>query len=340
MLSRRLLPPLIVVVASVIAAVPPQAADGRVIGRGVSAGGVPLSGLTVDQATSRLQSALGPHLARDVIVRIGARAVRLTAGQAGLRFDPRLTAVRAQHAVADAAPIQGTRGGTLSGEDVPLALSHSRVAVAAFARRVARRSSRPARNATVRITTRRMVVRRARHGRAADAPAAARAIDAALDSPTASRVVRVRLALTRPAVNVNDLRRRYSTVITVDRSNFTLRLFKRLRLKKRYPIAVGMAGLETPAGRYRIQDKQVNPAWHVPNRAWAGSLAGQTIPGGTPQNPLKARWLGIADGVGIHGTAEDWSIGSAASHGCIRMRIADVIDLFRRIPVGTTVLIR
>jgi lipoprotein-anchoring transpeptidase ErfK/SrfK len=101
-----------------------------------------------------------------------------------------------------------------------------------------------------------------------------------------------------------------------------------------------MAGLETPAGTYRLQDKQVNPAWHVPNSAWAGSLAGQVIPGGAPNNPLKARWLGIANGVGIHGTAEDWSIGTRASHGCIRMHVSDVIDLYPRVPVGTTVLIK
>jgi lipoprotein-anchoring transpeptidase ErfK/SrfK len=101
-----------------------------------------------------------------------------------------------------------------------------------------------------------------------------------------------------------------------------------------------MAGLDTPAGRYAIQNKQVNPAWHVPNSPWAGSLAGQVIPGGAPNNPLRARWLGIANGVGIHGTAEDWSIGTRASHGCIRMHVSDVIDLYNRVPVGAPVLIK
>ena len=143
-----------------------------------------------------------------------------------------------------------------------------------------------------------------------------------------------------PKVTYKGLLRKYGTVLTVDRDNFTLRLFKRLKLRKRYGIAVGMAGLETPPGLYAIQDKQVDPAWHVPNSAWAGSLAGQVIPGGAPNNPLKARWLGIANGVGIHGTAEDWSIGTRASHGCIRMHVSDVVDLFPRVPVGTPVLIK
>jgi lipoprotein-anchoring transpeptidase ErfK/SrfK len=142
-----------------------------------------------------------------------------------------------------------------------------------------------------------------------------------------------------PRVTFANLARVYNTVVTIDRNHFKLRLFKGLKFRKGYGIAVGMAGLETPAGRYAIQNKQVNPAWHVPNRSWAGSLAGQVIPGGAPNNPLRARWLGIANGVGIHGTAEDWSIGTRASHGCIRMHVSDVVDLYPRVPVGAPVLI-
>ena len=69
-------------------------------------------------------------------------------------------------------------------------------------------------------------------------------------------------------------------------------------------------------------------------------MDGQSVPGGAPKNPLKARWLGVNGSVGIHGTAEEWSIGTRASHGCIRMRVSDVIDLYRRVPIGATVLIR
>ena len=92
------------------------------------------------------------------------------------------------------------------------------------------------------------------------------------------------------------------------------------------------SGLETPAGLYHIQNKAVDPAWTCPHSAWAGSLAGQVIPGGAPNNPLKARWMGIFDGAGIHGTdpSEYGSIGTAASHGCVGMRIPDVEDLYDR----------
>ena len=77
----------------------------------------------------------------------------------------------------------------------------------------------------------------------------------------------------------------------------------------------------------------------MPNSAWAGSLAGKVIPGGTPENPIKSRWMGIFDGAGIHGTSDDGSIGSAASHGCIRMHIPDVEELYDQVPVGAPVYI-
>ena len=77
----------------------------------------------------------------------------------------------------------------------------------------------------------------------------------------------------------------------------------------------------------------------MPNSPWAGELQGATVEGGSAANPLKARWMGIANGVGIHGTGEDYSIGTRASHGCIRMHVGDVIDLYPRVPVGTPVLL-
>ena len=137
---------------------------------------------------------------------------------------------------------------------------------------------------------------------------------------------------TQPKVTTADLKRKYDTVIVVNRSQFRLRLFKALKPTQTYGIAVGQVGLETPAGQYTIANKAVNPAWHVPNSAWAGKLAGKVIPGDDPTNPIKARWLGIFDGVGIHGTSDDASIGHNASHGCIRMHVPDVEKLYDEVP--------
>ena len=314
-------------------AAPAQAADTRVIGPGVTVRGLDVSGRTVDDAAAQLSGALNTHLTRAVVVRVGAGKYRLSAKRAKLSFDPLLSAKRAWRAGA-------ARPDPNVPVDVAPAVKHSKRAVAGWVAAVRRRATRPARDATVRITLRHIFKRGSRNGVTVDAKALAAAVDLALDDSRAARAFRQPTVPLKPKVTVGQLAARYSTILTVDRSNFKLRLFKRLKAVKTYGIAVGMAGLDTPSGQYSIANKQINPAWHVPNSAWAGSLAGQTIPGGAANNPLKARWLGIAAGVGIHGTAEDWSIGSRASHGCIRMHVADVEDLYPRVPVGTKVLIK
>ena len=336
---RRLLPAIAAVLA-LAAAVPAAAQDEQRIAPGVSAGGVDLSNLTVPEATELLEQRLGPPLTRRVAVHVAGRRFYLTAREARQRFDAERTAKRAYYAGRDNPPSQPQGGGAAPGLVVPLAVRHSRAAVRAFAARVADAVRIHPRNATVRITVRRMIRRRARAGRALDAGALARDVDAAWDDPAARHKLLPRRTRIPARVNANDLAELYETVLTVDRSSFKLRLFKRLRHARTYEIAVGAAGVETPRGLYRITSRQVNPAWHVPRRPWAGALAGKVIPGGAPNNPLKARWLGITNGVGIHGTAEEWSIGSRASHGCIRMRVADVKRLYDRVPLGTRVLIR
>jgi lipoprotein-anchoring transpeptidase ErfK/SrfK len=139
-------------------------------------------------------------------------------------------------------------------------------------------------------------------------------------------------------VTTSEVADKYPTYMVVNRSNFTLTLYKNLKEEKQYTVAIGAQGFDTPTGLYHIQDKQVDPVWSVPDSAWAGDLAGQTIPAG-PDNPLKARWMGIFDGAGIHGTTDTASLGSAASHGCVRMAIPDVIDLYDRVDVGTPIYI-
>ena len=82
----------------------------------------------------------------------------------------------------------------------------------------------------------------------------------------------------------------------------------------------------------------MNPSWSVPDADWTGGLAGQVVPPG-PDNPLKARWMGIFDGAGIHGTDDVGSLGSAASHGCVRMSVPDVVELYDHVDVGTPLYI-
>jgi lipoprotein-anchoring transpeptidase ErfK/SrfK len=130
-------------------------------------------------------------------------------------------------------------------------------------------------------------------------------------------------------------------LITISRRTRKLRLYERGAHVKTYRISVGSERYETRPGLYAIQNKVVDPEWLVPGSSWAGELAGKSIPPGVPENEMKARWLGVYSDVGIHGTEKETLRGRRMppSRGCIRMPVADVIDLCERVPVGTPVFI-
>ena len=126
--------------------------------------------------------------------------------------------------------------------------------------------------------------------------------------------------------------------IVVNVDGRKLRLIRDGRVARVYPIAVGTASYPTPRGTYEIIDKQVDPAWYPPDSPWAAGLG--PIPPG-PGNPLGTRWIGTsAPAIGIHGTYAASSIGTAASHGCVRMHIDDVEELFEEVSLGGTVEFR
>ncbi|MGD1092430.1 MAG: L,D-transpeptidase [Bryobacteraceae bacterium] len=103
------------------------------------------------------------------------------------------------------------------------------------------------------------------------------------------------------------------------------------RVLKVYDVAVGKASTPTPQGDFRIVNRVQNPTWYGPS---------VVVPPGK-NNPLGTRWMGLSvKGYGIHGTNAPSSIGKAASHGCIRMRQADLEELFGLVEVGMPVELR
>ena len=123
--------------------------------------------------------------------------------------------------------------------------------------------------------------------------------------------------------------------IRIDLSERKLYLYADGKLEKTYNVAVGQPSYPTPVGSWKIISKVVDPTWTPPDSPWA---KGAVPIGPGPDDPLGTRWMGLsAPGVGIHGTNEPWSIGSYASHGCIRMHIPDAEDLFTRVLIGMPV---
>lgn len=108
-----------------------------------------------------------------------------------------------------------------------------------------------------------------------------------------------------------------------------------------FPIAVGREGFETPVGRFQVEEMVEHPEFVKVDSAVTLRVLKRIPPG--PTNPLGERWIGFAHGegwtVGIHGTPNPELLGRAVSGGCIRMRNADVVRVYERVQLGTTVIV-
>ncbi|HEV7845755.1 MAG TPA: L,D-transpeptidase/peptidoglycan binding protein [Thermoleophilaceae bacterium] len=331
---------LLALVGGSVAAYAYDSSRDDLIAKGVTIAGVDVGGMTTAEARNVVQRELQKPLEQPISVVRGETRFTLSAHDAGVKADV--------GGMVDEA-LGASRGGSIfsrvardltGGEEnaqVPPRVTYSSSAVHDLVKRVQGKLNRPARDATVDFPSLEKV--KEQKGRRVRAASLEQRIAQALTVPGVKRSVRAPVRIIKPKVTQTQLAAKYPVLLIADRYAYRLRLYKDLQLSKEYTVAVGAVGFDTPAGLYHIQNKAVDPAWHVPNSDWAGDLAGTIVPGGTPENPLKARWLGIFDGAGIHGTDETYSLGSAASHGCIRMAIPDVIELYDQVPVGAPIYI-
>jgi len=311
------------------------------IADGVTVNGIDVGGLTEQEARAKLRRSLLEPLSRPVSVRYKGRRFTLTSEQANVAVDVDGSVDRALAASNEGNLFTRTwrevRGQRLNAS-VDAKIVYDDEAVHRIVDRVERKLEIEARDASLDLESGQVDPVESRDGLAIRVARLRRDIRAELLDMGASRIARVKTRVVEPKVTTAELAEKYPAIIIVDRGSFKLSFYKNLKLQKSYGIAVGQLGLETPAGLYDIQNKAVNPSWHVPNSDWAGDLAGSVVPPG-PSNPIKARWMGIYDGAGIHGTDATGSIGTAASHGCIRMLIPDVVELYDQVPVGAPVYI-
>jgi lipoprotein-anchoring transpeptidase ErfK/SrfK len=313
------------------------------IAKGVTIDGVNVGGLSASAARSKIERELIAPLNRPVTVRSGSHTWTLGARRAGLTVDAANMVSQAVDASRRGSVFTRTFRGLFGGSvkrNVPLVVSYSHSAVSGLTAKVRASVNKAPRDATVAASASGLSEVSGENGMTVDSDRLGGRITRALASTGSARTVTVPAHVVKPKVTTSELASQYPAYIIVDRSAFRLRLYTHLKLASTYEIAVGMEGLETPAGLHHIEWKQVDPPWYVPKKAWAGALAGTVVPPG-PQDPLKARFMSFEGGAGIHGIdpSEYSSIGHDASHGCVRMRIPDVIALYDKTPVGSPVYI-
>jgi lipoprotein-anchoring transpeptidase ErfK/SrfK len=292
-----------------------------VIAPGVSIAGVPVAGLTRVPATQTVLAQVVAPRRRLLLVTFKGRHFAINPVHAGYSA-----------AVGAAVKVALTYGRTQPTQivDIPLAQTVNRARLAAIVALKARRLVIRPSDAKLSFERGAPRVRKARNGFTINEPKAVDLLSRAL-------LERRFRSYALPAKVIPAQVTSVGRSVVINRTLFSLTLFRGAKPVRKYRIAVGQTAYPTPPGLLTIVSKQVDPTWYPPDSAWAAGL-GPVDPGAG--NPLGTRWMGLsAFGIGIHGTPEPWTVGTRASHGCIRMEIPDAEALFDKVEVGTPVLI-
>jgi hypothetical protein len=309
------------------------------IAKGVTIGGVDVSGLNEEEATALVRRKLLAPLKGSLRVTFRDRSWELPGEKLKIRAN---VDAAVEEAVEDSQEgglpgrlVRYVSGGEVD-ESIKPGVTYFEPAINRFVRRIAEDINREPQNADVEPSGSSLNVVAGQDGLKLRDNLLEQELKAAVLSANAPDAIAARAHSIAPEITKKEVAAQYPTYLTLDRSTFTLRLWKNLKLAKTYTVAVGAEGFATPEGLYQIEAMEENPVWNVPESDWAGSLAGQSIPPG-PENPIKARWMAIYEGAGIHGTEETSSLGTAASHGCVRMAIPDVEELYDEVELGTPI---
>ena len=321
-------------VGSVAAAARVEATSGRILA-GVHVAGVDVGGMTRSEAVAAVEAATRPKLRRSVLVRAGGRRWPVTPAGLG-------RAAGVQEAVdqALAGPQLSSVSGfwhRLTGKPVNHAVgvrySDDKARVERFVKALAPKLAITPTDASIKLVDGRVVRQQSRAGRALDVDTSTKALVKALRGT--KRSVKLVTRPVAPKVTADKL----GKTIEINLSTNRLTFYNGLKVVRTYPVATGQPSFPTPQGSWQIVYKRVNPTWTNPDPEGWGKGMPKSIPPG-PGNPLGTRAMSTsASGILIHGTYASGSIGTYASHGCIRMFLSDVEALYPQVPIGTPVLI-
>ncbi len=306
---------------------------------GVAVEGVDLSGLPADEARARVAAAVDPQLDG-----------RFEVAWGGLRWDAtprRLGATADVDAALDDALLASERASwpallrmRFLGDDLDVerdvAVTHSEEGVAGWVANLAAGIDHAPVEADVAWTGEGVLFAQAEVGRLVQQPESVQAVLGAL---------REGRPLTELSIVETPVAADQGTgqVLVVRQSDFELDLYQDGQLVKSWDVTTGTGDYPTPTGEFTVSVKREAPTWVNPDPdGWGADLPASIGPG--PSNPLGLRalnWVdeaGADDGIRFHGTNAVGQLGRAASHGCVRLANADVVELFDMVEVGARIL--
>jgi lipoprotein-anchoring transpeptidase ErfK/SrfK len=304
---------------------------------GTSVAGIDVSGMTRAEAIAAVRAGIRPELRREIVVVVEGRRFTVTPWQLGRRaFVPKAVdeAIHGSDGVGWVERAWRRLRDQPAGIEVDVSFAGAG-RVERFVARTAKEVFVEPVNASIGIADEGgLEFNRSRPGSALNVRRAQRLLTRALGDGTS--LVRLRLRAVTPRQTVDTMLP--TIVVNVDSNR--LDLYEGFRVTHSWDVATAKPGWVTPVGEWNLYQKRENPTWYNPALdSWGAGLPA-VVPGG-PGNPMGTRALYItAPGlIRIHGTTSPSSIGTYASHGCIRMHNAEVEALYDMVPVGSKVII-
>jgi lipoprotein-anchoring transpeptidase ErfK/SrfK len=312
---------------------------------GIVIQGVAVGGMTRAQALDAVSSVIDRALSRQITLEAGGHTWTASARSLGLQADVS-PAVDAALAYSQRRSTVSRLLGRLRGQSYPVivgvAFSVTDVLYLRFLQEVERSVARGPRDARLALRGTGLVRIKARSGKALDTEQSQVLLRSELlagaTSPGGGAATTLRLNVRTIAPKV--VERSLGRTIGVNLSENRLTLYQGVHVFRTFPVATAKPGFRTPPGDWTILDKKMYPTWYNPAPNTWGANEPLVVPPG-PGNPMGTRafYLDAPGLTRIHGTNDPSSIGHYASHGCIRLFIPDVEELYDLVPVGTHVLI-
>ena len=309
---------------------------------GVHVAGLDVGGMDAAAVVDQLEGQVPDRGARRILLKADETEVEATLAQLGLRSDAAAAVARAE-ARAESMGVLSRVWHRLLDEPVdasyPVRYTVDRARVASAVAGLASQVDRDPVDAKIDTSTDVVTIVPAVPGRGLDRAATTRqlllAADVLANAETEGSTPRIDAPVRARAPQVAG----FDDVLLVRLAENKLYHYENGGLAKTYTVATGTARYPTPKGQFQITQLRRNPTWVNPDPdGWGRSLPARIGPG--PRNPLGTRAMNLsAPGIRIHGTRNVGSLGTAASHGCIRMSIAESEELFEKVAVGTPVVI-
>ncbi len=303
--------------------------------KGVSVVGVDVSGLSKTEAIEKCRTGLAEVANRPLTLKVDEDNYQASPQEIGLKLEYQTMVDEAYREAWSVNVFERMARRFINRPkniNVSLMAATEEARVNDFVNRALGSINRPPQDAYVDVTNGTAVIVPSKDGRQADTNQLLADTNDALGTP--ERTVNVNVTRTPAAINDSV----FGKLIIINLSAHTLSLYERDKLIAQFPVACGSPSFPTPVGHWKVILKEVNPAWRNPGSAWAKSMPPYIPPG--PGNPLGTRALTTnASGVLIHGTPSPWSVGRSVSHGCVRMYMKDVEQLFPMVEVDTPIYV-